>query len=465
MGEKTNLAVAGGGPRGYATASLAADAGMQILAWPPGTTIELQTSACGWRINATTAARCPSGRRGKEWGLKSPGLLMLSTAENLCGGSPRPSSSLFRCAQGRNPSRWCSERTQKSGLRSLPRPFQAVVLIAAVVSISSPIWAQSTEAQAAPQGGVERTRKTFTTGSGTTSYSRFEESERRIAPEGQIETQRVRVPSWSGDRRVLLEREIRTKELPGGIIEKEYVLKNPDGADRLVPIEIIRERITKEGESATIEREVLKPDFAGHWRTTRRERATETGTEAAKSRVREVREPTLAGEWKVVEREVTSEKSAQDSKEVNSVRQLRDSYDRLADYEIRQERDAARPGQETREVILRRRDFQDTDHSQFYLVERTVSARDESGDGRVISQSKTESDLVAGGATRNVAASRSQLVEERLQEEVPGQGENRDTIVKVRERGVADPSMQPSYQVIQTTDRDGHVRQLFIPLR
>ena len=298
-----------------------------------------------------------------------------------------------------------------------------------------------------------------------TEKKRIEESERRTTPDGEVATERVRMPSWSGDRRVMMEREVRTKKLPDGTVEKEYVLKNPDGADRLVPIEIIRERIKKSGDATTVEREVFKPDFQGHWKPTRRETVSETGGDTAKQSVQEIREPTVTGEWKVVDRQLTSQKSSGEAKESRSVRQLPDAYGRLADYEVREERATIQDQKENREVTVRRRDFQDTHHPKFYLVERTVSEQRQSPDGTVTVQSTKESDLLGGAAARNIEPGAPRAVEERTEKRALGEAGTEHTVLNVKERGLADPEMRRSYQVIQQTDRDGHVRQLFIPLR
>jgi hypothetical protein len=56
------------------------------------------------------------------------------------------------------------------------------------------------------------------------------------------------------------------------------------------------------------------------------------------------------------------------------------------------------------------------------------------------------------------------VVEEKVQETTPGKGGSIQTVEKVKERGAADSELRPSYQVIQETDRSGHVRQLFVTL-
>ena len=201
-------------------------------------------------------------------------------------------------------------RLGRSASPEILAAVRAGLLLAGSVLFPIVLLGQTAETPSAPAaetappegGGVQKTRKTYPVRSGSVTYGRIEESERRTTPDGEVATERVRMPSWSGDRRVMMEREVRTKKLPDGTVEKEYVLKNPDGADRLVPIEIIRERIKKSGDATTVEREVFKPDFQGHWKPTRRETVSETGGDTAKQSVQEIREPTVTGEWKVVDR-------------------------------------------------------------------------------------------------------------------------------------------------------------------
>ena len=310
----------------------------------------------------------------------------------------------------------------------------------------------------------EHASRTYDIRNGTDVYQRTEESDRKKTADGEVETERVRMPSWNGDNRLLMERETRTKTLPDGTVEKEYVLKNPDGANHLVPIEIVRERITKSGDKTSIERETLKPDAGGEgWTPVRKEHVDETGSGAATRSVKEVRQPSGAGDWSVVDREVTSTKSSPDGKESHSVRQLPDAYGRLADYEVKDERTSKSAGAgETHEVTLSRRDFAETDHPKFYLVQRTVT-HDSTADGKQVVTSTTESDLVSGGASRNIRSDHPQVVEEKTEVSSKGQGAETKT-VNVKERNAGDPTeVRPSYHLIQETDKDGHVREVFIP--
>ncbi|MFB3920879.1 MAG: hypothetical protein ACE145_04110 [Terriglobia bacterium] len=307
--------------------------------------------------------------------------------------------------------------------------------------------------------------KTFGVRNGTFSYSRTEETERKKTRDGEVETQRLRMPAFGGDHRVVMEREVRTKKLPDGTIEKEYVLRNPDGSDRMVPIEITRERIKKSGDSTSIEREVLKPDYSGRWTPVRKEHETAAGPEAARTSTKETREKSMSGDWRLVDRQTTTEKSAEGKKETQTVRQVPDAYGRMADYEVRQEKVSTTPGKETREVTLRRRDFQDTINPKSYLVERTVSEQVKTPEGKATVKTTKESDLVAGGAARDVSSFKPRVVEEKTQETAPGKDGSTQTVERVKERGAADSELRPSYQVVQETDRSGHVRQVFVTLR
>ena len=333
--------------------------------------------------------------------------------------------------------------------------------------------AKPAEQQAQPEAQPEETAspekesksRTYTTRNGTMTYGRTEETEKRKTADGEVEIQRVRMPSYAGDRRVMMEREVRTKTLPDGTIEKEYVLKNPDGANRLVPTEIIRERIKKNGDQTTTERETLAPDYAGHWMPIRKEQVKETGSKDDKQSVKEVRTPSLEGGWRVVDREVTSQKKTEAGTESRSVRQTRDAYDRLSDYEIKQERTTSSEGKETKEVTTTRRDSQDTDHPKFFLVERTVSEQVKTPDGKTTTKSTTESDLLAGGASRNITPGAHREVEKKVEVETPGPDGSSRTVTTVEERGAVDRTMRPSHQVVQETDSSGHVRQIFIPMQ
>jgi hypothetical protein len=325
--------------------------------------------------------------------------------------------------------------------------------------------AQPEEAAPPPEASDQNQSRTYTVRNGSVTYGRTEETEKRKTADGEIETQRIRMPSYAGDRRVMMEREVHTKTLPDGTIEKEYTLKNPDGSGRLVPTEIIHERIRKNGDTTTTERETLAPDYEGHWTPIRKEQVTETGSKDDKKSVKEIRTPSLEGGWRVVDREVTAEKATDTGTESRTVRQTPDAYGRLSDYEVKQERTTTEDGKETKEVTTKRRDPQDTDHPKFFLVEHTVSEQTKSPDGKTTTKSTTESDLLAGGAARNITPGAPRLVEEKTEVETPGQDGASRKVTTVEERGTVDRTMRPSRQVVQETDSSGHVRQIFIPMQ
>jgi len=312
---------------------------------------------------------------------------------------------------------------------------------------------------------TQTSHKTYDTSNGTFTYGRTVETEKKKTADGEIETQRIRTPTYGGDNRVTLEREVKTRKLPDGTIEKETTLKNPDGAERMVPMEIIRERIRTDGETTTTDREVLSPNYDGRWAPTRRERVTENGPESSRQSVKEVREQNETGDWKVVDREVKTEKSAEGTKESRSVRQVPDAYGRMADYEVRQERTAKEGDKETTDVTVHRRDAQDTDHPKFFLVEHTKTQQTKSADGRVTKKSTTESDLLDNGATRSATPGAPKATGEKVEVDVTNlDGSSRKTVT-VKERGAATREMSSSSQIIQETDKNGNVRQIFIPAR
>lgn len=318
-------------------------------------------------------------------------------------------------------------------------------------------------AQAEPSD--QKTTKKYPVRNGTAAYGRTEEFEKKKTADGEIEIQRVRSPSYSGDPNVLYEQQTRTKKLPDGSLEREYILKNPDGSGRMAPIEIIREKVRTNGEVTTTERELLRQDYSGHWQPLRKERVTQTGEEKARRSVKEVREPNLSGDWKVVDRTVTSEKSTETGKTTHAVRQTPNAYGKLADYEVREESTKKDGDKESKEVVVRRRDTQDTDNPKFFLVERTRTEQAKSADGKVTRKSVTESDLVGEGASRNVTPGGPKVVEERVEQETTAADGSTRRTVTVKERGAVNREMRHTAQIVQETDSNGNVRQILIPSR
>ena len=235
--------------------------------------------------------------------------------------------------------------------------------------------AESTADEAGPtEPSDQKTSKSYSVRNGTAAYGRTEEFEKKKTADGEVETQRVRAPRYGGDSRVLYEKETRTKNLPDGSIERELVLKNPDGAGRMMPIEIIREKTRTTGEATTTDREVLRQDASGKWQPLRKERVTQTGEEKDRKSIKEVRERNLSGDWKVVDRTVTSEKASEAGKATRAVTQRPNAYGELSDFEVREENTSKNGDKETTEVNVRRRDTQDALNPKFFLVERTRTA-------------------------------------------------------------------------------------------
>jgi hypothetical protein len=321
------------------------------------------------------------------------------------------------------------------------------------------------DAAAAKPAVPESSRRVYSVRNGNDVYYRSEEVDRKPTKDGEVETQRVREPGWSGDNRALQEKEVRTRNLPDGTVEKEYVTKNTNGADHLEPIEIVRERVKKSGDKTTIERETLTPDGEGHWNAIRKEQVNETGPDTARKSVKEVLEHDIMGRWQVVDRQVTSAKATKEGQESHAVRQLPDAYGRLSDYEVKDERTTSKGGKETHEVSLSRRDFQDTDHPKFLLVDKTVQEKTTSADGKQVTTHTTrQSDLNSGGASRDVRSYHAAPDEETTEVVTKGPNGEEKRVVDVKQRSVGDPNgVRPSYKVVQETDKDGNVRQVFIP--
>ena len=311
--------------------------------------------------------------------------------------------------------------------------------------------------------GPAKTVKTYEMKNGSDTISRIEESERKKTADGETVTERVHLRGSDGDDRVLLEREIHTKNLPDGTIERETTLKNPDGNGGMQPIEITREKIRTEKSGSTVEREVEKPDVNGGWSTVQRETEHTTGTDASKQTTKEVQAPTVNGDWKPVVRELHSDTKTPDGQTTRTVTQAPDAYGNLSDYEVRTEKTAKRPDGESREVTVTRRNLEDTDATKPVLVEHTVTQEKTTPAGNVVSHTTTESDLVNGGAARNLESAHPQIVEEKTTVETKGKDGTTKTTTTVSRRGSAASDLHPSHQIVEEKDTSGHVRQIYIP--
>lgn len=311
--------------------------------------------------------------------------------------------------------------------------------------------------------GPSKTVKAYETKNGTQTYSRIEERERTKTADGDIVTERVRMPAYEGDDRVLLEREIRTKKLANGTIERETILKNPDGNGGMQPIEITRETIHPGESGSTIEREVSKPGVEGGWRTVQRETVHETHDKTSSESSRQVEEPSVNGDWKPVVREFSWDKKTDHGETQGSVTQAPDSTGALSDYEVQSGRTVKSANGETREVTITRRDFGVTEPTAPVVVEHTMTGQKTLPDGSVVTQSATESDLVNGGAARNLESSHPAIVEEKNSIEKPGKNGATTSTTTVRGRGSAAPDLHSAYQVVVEKDASGHVRQIYLP--
>ena len=325
--------------------------------------------------------------------------------------------------------------------------------------------ADKKDTEAAKPRLPESSRRVYSVRNGTDVYYRSEESDVKPTKDGDVQTQTIHEPSYNGDNRVLQQQQVTTKNLPDGTVEKEYVTKNTDGANHLEPIEIVRERIKKTGDKTTIERDTLTSDGEGHWNTVRKEQVNQTGTDAERKSVKDVMIQDASGRWSVVDREVSTDKKTKEGEESHSVRQIPDSYGRMADYEVKDESTTAKDGKETHQVSLRRRDFQDTDHPDFTLVDKTTQVKTTSADGKQVTVHTTkESDLLNGGIVPNPDSHHPQVVEDSTETVTKTANGGEKKVVDVKERTMGHPdSVRPSYQVTTETDKDGNVRQVFIP--
>lgn len=320
--------------------------------------------------------------------------------------------------------------------------------------------AKQPAAAAAPPAPASTSRAySYSDGSGTNIQT--VETHRTATRDGEVETQRVR---WSSDPNAVAETEVRTRNLPDGTVERETITKGDDGQGHQVPVGIVRERVKKSGDQTTTARETLTPDGEGHWNTVLKEQESESGTEQARKSVKQTLQPDISGSWKVVDREETLTKTGKDGQESHSVRQVPDAYGRMADYEVKEEHTVTQAGKETHEVSLKRRDSADTDHPKFFLVGKTVETKTASADGKTVTtHSSTESDLLPDGSNRDVESYHPRVVKETTEVTTKGpDGEKR--VTEVKQRDVANPNdLKPAYQVVKQTDKDGNVRQVYIP--
>jgi hypothetical protein len=343
--------------------------------------------------------------------------------------------------------------------------FLPLIFVTLLIVLSPAAFGQKTDATStADQAQPQSERKAYVTENGTQTIVQSEEIERKRTSDGEVEIERFRSPSWAGDNSVTWEREVRTKKLPDGTTEKEIVVKNPDGANHLSPVQVIREKITPGKDGTTVERQMLQPDYEGHWQPIQKEIITEKGRDDAKHIVKNIQQPDTTGAWQVVERQVTSSRSTAAGTETKSVRQVPDASGRLADYEQRQDRVASQAGTQTHEVTLQRRDFSDNDARQFYLVEHSTTQSTSAAPGTTTRHVVTESDLLPDSPMRNFDSTHAEVTQQRTEEIRTAPDGTKQIVTTANERTAGDPtSLRPAYSSVQQKDKSGYVRQIFIP--
>ncbi len=316
----------------------------------------------------------------------------------------------------------------------------------------------SGSAQAAPQ---EET-KTSANVIGTQTYTRTLQTERKVTSDGEVEIQRYRAPAWQGDDNVVWEREVRTRKLPDGTVERETTVRSPDGANRMQPVQVIRETIKKAADTTTTERDVLQPNYDGHWQPVQKETVVNKKVGNAEHTVEEVQVPNLAGDWHVIDRQTTSTRSSGGDTVIHAVRQRPGSSGELTDYEIRDERTVKQGDKETHETTLRRRDASDAEGRRFFLVDHTTEAATTTG-GITVRRSTTESDFISDGAIPNPSG-HTEVVEQCTQQETAMPSGSKQIVTNCKQRDPGDPSSFHAVPtIVQQKDRNGQVRQILLP--
>ena len=349
--------------------------------------------------------------------------------------------------------------TRRLWSECLPLAFVAIALMLSPTLLT--VAQDVTEGPKSAQPHYDK--KTYVEQNGTQQLTSTLERESRSTSEGKVEIERYRAPSWEGDTRVSWEREVRTRNLPDGRVEREFVLKNPDGDGKLAPVQVIREKSTPGADSTVVQREILQRLGGPDLQVVQKEQVTEKGSDQAKQVVKEVQRPDTAHEWQTVERETSSTQTSKvgDStqRETKSIRQTPDAFGELADYERRQERTVSGSGQQTTESTVYRRDEVTLGSNEFYLLDHTTEEIQTPAPGttvrRVIRQSE-----------QNMYSQSPEIVEEHTTVENAAPDGSRHTEMKVRERTASDPSaLRPTYKIIETVDKAGYVRRIYLPVQ
>jgi len=312
-------------------------------------------------------------------------------------------------------------------------------------------------------GQPQSDKKTFVEQNGTQQLTSTLERESRSTSEGTVEIERYRAPAWAGDNRVTWEREVRTRKLPDGRVEREFVLRNPDGDGKLEPVQVIREKSTPGADSTVVHRETLQRVGGPDLQVVQKEQVTEKGSDQAKQVVKEVQRPDTAHGWQTVERETSSTQTSKvgdtTQRETKSVRQTPDAFGELADYERRQERTVSGSGQQTTESTVYRRDEVTLGSNEFYLLDHTTEEIQTPAPG-------TTTRRVIRKSEQNMYSQSPDIVEEQTTVEKTAPDGSRHTEMKVRERTASDPSaLRPTYTIIESVDKAGYVRRIYLPVQ
>lgn len=317
---------------------------------------------------------------------------------------------------------------------------------------------------AGQQSGPQSSARTYSYSDGTNTYYQTVDSTRKPTANGNVVTQQAHASDQPGQE---ADNEVITKNLPDGTVETDTIIKGDDGSGHEVPVGMLRQLVKKVGDKTTIEQDTMRSDGEGHWYPSQKEQTTETGTDKDGKTVKQILQPDLDGSFKVVDSEQTVTKTGKDGvTDAHTVRQTPDAYGRLADYEIKDERTtAAKDGKETHEVTLKRRDSSETDHPNFFLVNKTVETQTTSADGKTITKhSTTESAQLPDSSYQDVESYQPRVVEESTSVTTKDAKGGEKTVTEVKQRDVADPNnLKPAYKVVKQTDKDGNVRQVYIP--
>jgi len=354
--------------------------------------------------------------------------------------------------------------------RRLLKCSRAVVMVISM----TPALALMSAAQdvSATSDSAQRDRheqKSYVEQNGTQKLTQTLETEHHVTSDGEVDIQRYRAPAWEGDDRVTWESEVRTRKLPDGTVEKEYVVRNPDGAGHLAAARITREKITADGDSTVVHREVLGRLGSEDWQPIQKEKIVESGPSDAKQVIKEVqRLDTVDGHWQTNERETSATSAStvgeKTQTETNSVRQSAEPYGKFRDVERRQEKTVSAGGKETHESTVYRLDTTTTESDRYLLVDHTTKEVNTVAPGNTTEHLVRESDLLFGNYQRNMESRHPEVAEEQTTAKKTAPDGSRQTVTEISGRSAADPStVRPLYKAAEESDSAGYVRRIYIP--